>query len=338
MATDPRIRNDQSIGLETNARAREIERRSRISFNTGRTATDVVQKVNRYQANQNAPATTLRFPHDTPKYYMTMEIGDYRRTIIDGPGVVHLDNSRTIVLPMPLELVDKNEVDYDEKEIGAAIGAAWNWASMSASSQAAAAKSLTAPGTAFGNAIDSLNSTIAPNLRSTVDTLAANPGGKTEGAVGGLVAGTLMNGIDSLPIANALRSLFGYSPNQWLTVLLKGPKYKRYSYTWNLVPNNREEADTINKMVRLIQDAKCPDLKLFDLVFGFPSIFRLHFKVDSQEHKYLFEFKPSVIESCEVQYMNTFYHGPNGENPPESVKLRCSFLELEFWLKGDYNK
>src|SRR5690606_8176912 len=98
--------------------------------------------------------------------------------------------------------------------------------------------------------------------------------------------------------------------NQFFTVLLDGPKYKRHSLTWNLIPRNFAEADTIRRIIRLINNAMAPGLALAGgALFSFPRVVRCAF---FPNHRYLYRFKPAVITDFQINYtpmsQPSFYH------------------------------
>jgi hypothetical protein len=55
------------------------------------------------------------------------------------------------------------------------------------------------------------------------------------------------------------------------------------------------------------------------------------------------KYKPAVCTQFTVHYTPTgkpsFYrntNGVNGDNPPESMTIKAKFMEMEYWIAGNY--
>jgi hypothetical protein len=167
----------------------------------------------------------------------------------------------------------------------------------------------------------------------------------TVGALAGTLnpQGLLRNLIDTASkqgVGAELRARSGTAPNQMLTILLKGPKYKTHSFSWKLYPRDMKESDTIRKIIQTLKSSSRPGLSAAGWFFTFPHIFKLSFTTNGSVNNennagYLFEFKPAVLQSVVVNYT------PSGQpslyrntGAPDGVELSLSFTELEYWL-GD---
>jgi hypothetical protein len=144
-------------------------------------------------------------------------------------------------------------------------------------------------------------------------------------------------------IGGPLSTVTGYSPNQFLTILLRGPQYKTHSFNWNLAPRNAIEARNLKNIIRKLHNSAAPSVVEAGFLFKFPKIFQLAFMPNSQ---YLLKFKPAVLTGITVDYTSggapSFLRALNdpasgGVNPPSHVALSMKFLELEFWLQNDFS-
>ena len=136
-----------------------------------------------------------------------------------------------------------------------------------------------------------------------------------------------------------ISSYFGASPNKFMTILLKGPRYKRHEFTWKLYPTSKNESLTIARMITQMNNAMAPGLTAEKLLFTFPYVFYMQYVPNA---KYLYKFKPMVLESLVTNYASpgvpSFYADPySGENPPEMIEIRARFLEIEYWLRNQFN-
>jgi hypothetical protein len=152
------------------------------------------------------------------------------------------------------------------------------------------------------------------------------------GAVGKNISQYLPN------IQGVAEALAGYSPNEFFTVLLKGPDYKNYSFTWAFFPKNKEESDQIKNIVRTLNNAMAVKFAAGGTFWGFPNVFRLSYFPNSQ---YLNKFKNAAMKSLEINSAS-FYAQPQGPhsskpaNPPEAVIIKATFEEMEYWVDGDF--
>lgn len=264
-------------------------------------ARNVVSKIRDFKFSRGG-TNILAFPEDHSRYYFQMRYAQYSRSDVDLLKV-NFNTVGSVYLPLPVAgMVDSHEVDYTEQELGLAgsgIQAGKNVASG-------------------GGAIDSLLGGLGRLGIEGADAL-------TGGAAG-----------------NVTNALLGLTPNNFMTILLKGPRYKRHEFTWKLFPRNYSEADTINKIIIEINNKMAVSLAAGQMLYRFPHIFWCAY---TPNPKYLYKMKPAVLESFSANYAPagppSFYHGrTNGdyENPPESVELRARFVELEFWLEGQFTE
>src|SRR5262249_6682050 len=135
-----------------------------------------------------------------------------------------------------------------------------------------------------------------------------------------------------------LSAATSYSPNQFLTVLLEGPRYKRFQMQWLLSPRNPTESKNLNLILNRLRNAASPSLAANNLLFKFPKIFQLVLQPNSQ---YVVKFKPAVVENIVIEYTaagapSFFRPGNDGISAPTHIGLTLALLELEFWLAGNF--
>lgn len=268
---------------------------------------------------------SMQFPGDRPKFYVKIDIMDYHR--FDGGGGSMFQISRTdirdsIILPLPQMLTDANQVSYDQIELGPLIGGGGQILGNSINNTGAAGSGLTQSAAIGGAAAGSA-------ALGAIDSLVSN---RTRGAV--------PRGLITQAGTNVAR-LAGYTPNQFLTILLKGPAYKRHSLRWLVSPHNQQEALNLQQIIMTINNAKAPGTTAGGAVFTFPSVFNVSIMPNS---RFMYKFKPAVVESFTVDYTGGTgipnFKRPSSQYAPDSapalLQIEMNLLELEFWLKGNY--
>lgn len=316
MADLPTIQNNQSNGPRRFNAPTALSPNyfnPRISVQKIRQGLDDLTTVNLYQ-----------FPADLPKYFMEMRISDYSRSSLSTLG--QLNQIGQVQIPLPMQLVDSHNVHFEQEPIGAFIGAlaeAGNKVIKSAIGQTAGMIASGGNMKGISDATSSLTDTLKA-AGALAAAAAANLGTELSGS-----AGTL------------LQTYLGYSPNQFMTILLKGPQYKRHEFTWKFSPRNPTESKRLNLMLKYIQNRMAVRTALEGAIWRYPAIFELAFQPNSQ---YMFKFKPAVLESLTANLsasgMPAFLRADgltNGLGTPESIEVRMVFLELEFWLSEQFN-
>lgn len=267
-----------------------------------RSVADVHTRVREWEKKQSTNES-LKFPSDSHKYSFIMTTSEYSRKTNNPLMKVNFKKIYTIYLPLPSQgIVDSHEVDYSEEELGAA-------------------GSIASAGTNIMNDIGNSGGYIGGLLA----TLGLQGGGAADQLLGTGATGTI-------------QALTGLSPNKFMTILLKGPRYKRHEFTWKLYPRNFHESDQINKIISKINESMAVGLHSSGLLYEFPHIFYFQY---SPNPKFLYKFKPCVLESFSVNYAPggspSFYRGPNdADHPPECVEMRARFIEIEYWLRNQF--
>jgi hypothetical protein len=130
--------------------------------------------------------------------------------------------------------------------------------------------------------------------------------------------------------------LGGLAQNPFLTVLFKSPNFKKHQFSWKLAPNNAQESNTIRDIVNTFKSNMLPAMapNAGGTLLTYPNIAIISLYPDES---FLYKFKPCVIESMDVNYaiggQPSFFKGTNA---PTIVQISINLLEIEYWLKEDY--
>lgn len=267
----------------------------------------------------------LTYPGEIPKYYMQISIAKYAR--LDGNGgnmfrMSRLDPYQTIILPLPRELVDSNDVQYDdEKALGVGAGNIVQGGANIANMQP----------------VERTASGMMGAARASAAAVAAAGGIGAAQAI--IDRSVVLRGLPLTSIATTGAQLAGYTPNQFVTVLLTGPKYKRHKFRWQISAHNQAEAEKIRQIIRVINNAKSPGVAVGGALFTFPDVFTVSLWPNSSM---MYKFKPAVVENFTVDYSGgggvpTFRTSTQiNNNAPAVLNIEMSILELEYWLSGNY--
>lgn len=255
------------------------------------------------------------FPSDRPKYYMNFHIYDYNRMNFVSLGNLNLVG--VVRMPISLELRDNHTVDWGEDYVGFGVGMA-------------------------AGALKELGSDIINKKPMSEGQLSDRAGQFVTGSgFAALDATAAIGGKAGLSgVGVAVKALAGFSPNKFITILFKGPTYKRHQFHWKLTPKDEIESEKIRRIVQTFNNTAAPGHYLEGAVFKFPRIVIPSFVPNP---KYLYKFKPSVITQLHFNYapggQPAFYHKKASleTEAPESVTLSMTVIELEYWMTGDFN-
>lgn len=131
---------------------------------------------------------------------------------------------------------------------------------------------------------------------------------------------------------------FGFNLNKQKTVLMESPLLKRHEFRWKLAPKSREESFDLKIFVDKLKLGMMPPVLngTFGALIGFPYVYEIFFSPNSN---FLYPLKPCVLESLSVNFSGagqstSFFYG----GAPESIVLTLNFLELEFWVRQDWER
>lgn len=263
--------------------------------------------------------TVLGYPLDIPKYQLTFTISAYKRTDLNSVGTFVNANYPGIIMPLPSQLIDTNHVNWQEVEVGTLAG----------TTVSAIAEGIN------GNIGAAVGGLAAAGLGLLAAGNAAAGSGGVAGFAGGLAQGT--------------EAMLGISPNQFITLLMKGPTYKRHRFSWTLAPHNFAEANVLREIIRTFKNAMSPNYYSITangapILWAFPKIFHLRLFPNSL---FMYKFKPCVCDYFVANYTpgnraaffrdTTGQGGQNGNNPPASIQIQANFIELEYWTEGNFS-
>lgn len=270
---------------------------SAVATFSGSSALNVNQQIDQ-NINQLSQTNSLQYPLELPKFYTEIRISTYTRASLLDVG--KLSTKQKIYLPVPLQINDTHTIVYEQKALGVTAGT-------------------------------------AIQAGSKISGLVGVAAGIPAGILG--QAGQYIKNVTGAGVGvNAAEAIYGYAPNDFFTILLRGPEYKRHKLTYMFSPNNRTESDRLKQIIDIINNAAAPSLHLAGALFGFPDIFEIGFQPNSNM---LFKFKPAVVESINFNYsaggVPGFYKSSDPKAAaPEAISVDITFLELEYWLKGDF--
>lgn len=130
-------------------------------------------------------------------------------------------------------------------------------------------------------------------------------------------------------VANAYEDVastqFGRTLNQFLVHTFKGISLREYTYSWTLIPYSKDDADSLNNIIKSIRKASLPEYQPDNWTIEYPDYWIIKPIVNGEE---LFKLNYLVVSDVKVEYGGegqvTFFKDGN----PTQVNLSITFKEV----------
>jgi len=284
------------------------------------------------------------FPQDLGIHYMSFVFSEMKYG--DGNDQPFKKIGGCILLPVPTNLIDALNMQYNDIELGLVGGIVANEVAGAKGKVAAAVKEIETilKGTP-GAAAKDIWAGGAKMLSNAADLA------RSELAKGGEVAsGAFREGTD--PLAIGLNRLFGNAPNPNLITMFRGVGLRSHSFEWKLAPRNQEESKQLSRIIKIFKNAALPGTKAGGKLLTFPHQVQIAIagtstseddtSITTKTKSYyntLIRFKPVVIKSITANYApdNTpsFFAGTGH---PTATSLRLEFQETQIHTRDDYEQ
>lgn len=270
---------------------------------------------------QDETVVQARVPLDIPPYYTLFKINHYSRASWLEVGKLEIESG--VIFPFPTMMIDNQNMSYEIQPLGFAAGMGFD----------ALAKGYDAV-RGISSVQDALNKLAGSAFNGpTPNQYAGAAGGAALDIATRIGAGALGR------YGDAALAVAGISVNDFMTVMFRGPNYSRRDFQWKFSPNSHQEANELRTAILILKTAAAASLAGFigSAFFGWPRIFQVEFRhidpnIDMGFNT--FRMKPAVLTDVSVNYTPAGVWGPTHTKMPESVEVRLSFLELEYWLNS----
>ena len=280
--------------------------------------------------------TAATFPQDLGIHFMSFTFqklqfgGGTEQPVQIGSG--------SVLLPVPTNLIDALNMQYNDIELGM-VGGIVAGSGNKIKEAIGGVKDLATSGSTLKDAWNSGTSSIM-NAVNIV---------KADISTGGeLSTGIFREGTGSLAVG--LNRLFGNIPNPNLITMFRGVGLRSHSFEWKLAPRNEEESRQLSKIIKIFKNASLPGTRAGGQLLTFPYQVQISIAGTStiadqtgvstvSHYNPLIEFKPVVIKSIAANY--TPDNTPSffaGTGHPTATSLRLEFQETQIHTRADYEQ
>jgi hypothetical protein len=262
----------------------------------------------------NTPVSysTLIYPDDIGDlgHYVMFRVGkEYK---FRSQQIAKKDTLAAIILPVPQNVQTGYNAQYQNQDLGVAGDLA---------AQAVEGRDLRT--VTAGEALDMAKSGLATAAASEATPLIA-------GLLGGFSPAIAALGIQN--VVPAFTGAKGFAVNPHQALLFQGTNFRTHSFNYKFMPRNRNEAERLQKIIKVFKFHMAPELTNSNHFFDYPEQFDIDFKHD----RALFDIGTSVLTSFNVDYHGEgtpSYHGLNEDVQPTSISISMEFQETTITTK-----
>jgi hypothetical protein len=133
-------------------------------------------------------------------------------------------------------------------------------------------------------------------------------------------------------VADVVSAAGKVSLNPFKEVIFEAVDFRAFNFKYRFFPKSRQEADNVEKIIKLFKFHMHPDLSSNKLFFIYPSEFEIAYFYESKENTYFHKIKPCVLESMDVSYGGEQFSSFRDGIPTE-VNITLTFRETEILTK-----
>lgn len=260
----------------------------------------------------------LIFPPDLrrERSFFKMDIHEETKGEVTAPTIAR--RVCTIGLPIPGNLAEQFQMNYNSIEIGAILG--------NADVRNAAGSAINAFKGSSGGNKEELAKDAGAKFKKATETV----GDKLIPLMARNIAKTIDPGLGAIADQMA-----GGIPNPNLALLYQGHGFRTFQFNWKLIPQSRDDSFALARLIAAIKFAMHPGRD--GLYLAFP--YKVVPKILINDSDKLFPMKNSVITSFNVNYSPAgtpaFYRNVDLPSPVE-VDISMSLQEAEIFTRGDF--
>ena len=249
-----------------------------------------------------------------------------------------LINAGTILLPIPSQLQDSNNVVYGDSKLNG----------LAAAGVSALESTMTGLGAKLANSDNEFN--LTGQTEEFAEALRKGFGNNNQSA--------LTNAADLVTkkLAAEAVNIFGanVTPNQLLArgngeilnpnmeLLFSDVTIRNFRFSFKLTPRNKKEAEQVKLIIRAFKRNMAPQAQGgvangSQFFLRTPNIFKLRYRSGNKDHPFLHKFKQCFLTDMQTTYTADGVYSTYEDGTPVSMQMDLSFKELQPIYDVDYD-
>ena len=257
---------------------------------------------------------------------------------------VQLVEDGVILLPMPVNINDRNQVGYGPDKltsISAAVGkGVVDFVDETGISVSKLGTDI--PGeegkkygignltTDIGNSIGAIGTKIADTNASSFKEVGNTITRELSARAASIIPGVNITGTQILSRES------GAILNPNMTLLMNGPSLRSFNFQFKMTPRDDREAKQVKSIIRSFKRNMAPKVSDGNVFLETPNIFELRYKKGSDTHPFLHRFKQCALSDISVNYTGENVYATYNDGTPISTIMTLNFTELAPIYQRDY--
>ena len=243
-----------------------------------------------------------------------------------------LINDGTILLPIPANLQDTNNVQYDTSTLNGLAAAGV---------QAAESTMGIDLSKGLGGAVDQFGNVLSEAKKQTISGV-GNVAAATD-TITKFLASKAVNIFGANVTTNQLLARGnGEILNPNMELLFGGPTLRNFRFSFKMTPRNEKEAEQVKLIIRAFKRNMAPQAQGGTLGSGnwflkTPNVFKLRYRTGRKNHPFLNRFKQCFLSDVQTTYTGEGTYATYDDGTPVSMILDLSFKEIQPIYDIDYD-
>ena len=244
-----------------------------------------------------------------------------------------LVNDGTILLPIPANLADTNNVQFDTSTLNGLAAAGVEFAEGAMSTIVDFNK----PAAAVGQLGEVMNKAKQTTIEGAGSVPAATD------AITKFLASKAVNIFGANVTTNQLLARGnGEILNPNMELLFGGPTLRNFRFSFKFTPRNQKESEQVRLIIRAFKRNMAPQAQGGTLASGnwflkTPNVFKLRYRTGTKNHPFLNKFKQCFLTDVQTTYTGEGVYATYDDGTPVSMILDLSFKEIQPIYDIDYD-
>ena len=242
-------------------------------------------------------------------------------------------NSGTILLPIPSNVADTNNVQFDTSTLNGLAAAGVEFAEGAMSTIVDFNK----PAAAVGQLGEVMNKAKQTTIEGAGSVPAATD------AITKFLASKAVNIFGANVTTNQLLARGnGEILNPNMELLFGGPTLRNFRFSFKFTPRNQKESEQVRLIIRAFKRNMAPQAQGGTLASGnwflkTPNVFKLRYRTGTKNHPFLNKFKQCFLTDVQTTYTGEGVYATYDDGTPVSMILDLSFKEIQPIYDIDYD-
>ncbi len=283
--------------------------------------------------------------YGSPSNPLNVGIG-FKSSEFGNPNPEELVEDGIILLPMPTNINDRNQVNYGPDSLDP----------ISAAAAGIGVETMTEVGANLAKIGTNASGGTGEGGRYTIDDFFNKSGGAINDILskntGGITLDDLRTRITQSLAANAASLIPGVNVtgqqllarqtgqilNPNMELLFNAPALRSFSFQFKMTPRDERESLQSKSIIRSLKRNMAPYTGTGRTFLETPNVFELEYRKGNSRHPFLHKFKQSALTDISVNYTGENVYATYGDGTPISMIMTLAFTELAPIYQDDYDE